>query len=98
MTSGRVLYEIFVAAFERGPAEIRGGEMAGLEHGAHGAIEHENPAFQGIGQSLLPLFETVHCLSILEGPRSYPGHNTTDSVRTLRISACVRHITRGHVG
>src|SRR5260370_26251367 len=36
-------HEIFVTAFERGAAEILGGESALLEHGTHGAVQHKNP-------------------------------------------------------
>ena len=45
--------EILVAAFERGSAEIGGGEVALLEHGAHGAVEHEDAGGEGIFERLL---------------------------------------------
>ncbi len=42
------LHQDFVAAFQGRSAEILGSEVAGLEHGAHGAIEHEDAGIQGI--------------------------------------------------
>ena len=33
--------QVFVAAFERGAAEIRRREIALLHHGPHGSVEHE---------------------------------------------------------
>ena len=45
--------EMIVAAFERESAEIRGGEVALLDHGAHGAVEHEDAGGEGIFERLL---------------------------------------------
>src|SRR6202023_1215232 len=43
--------QIFVAAFQRGAAEILGGEVALLQHGAHGAVEHKNALRQQVAES-----------------------------------------------
>src|SRR5579859_4478103 len=35
-------HQIFVAAFQRGTAEVLGGEVSLLQHGPHGAVEHQD--------------------------------------------------------
>ena len=45
--------EVIVAAFERGSAEIGGGEVALLDHGSHCAVEHKDAGGEGIFERLL---------------------------------------------
>ena len=47
---GARLHQDFVAALQRRPAEIRGREMLLLQHGAHGAVDDQNTAIEGIEQ------------------------------------------------
>ena len=49
--------QIFVAAFEARAAEIRGGEIAVLEHGAHGPVEDEDAGGKGVGERSLALLK-----------------------------------------
>ena len=49
---GTRYHEVFVAAFERSPAEVRCGEMPLLQHGAHGSIEHEDTRRESIFEGL----------------------------------------------
>ncbi len=43
-------HQIFVAAFERGAAEVVCSEVALLQHGTHGAIEHEDALRQEVAK------------------------------------------------
>ena len=51
MTSGRVLTRYSLQP-SSGTAEIGGREVARLQHGAHGSVEHEDTGGQGVGQRL----------------------------------------------
>ena len=44
--------QVLVAAFERRAAEIGGREVALLQHGAHGAVEHEDTLAKGVKKGL----------------------------------------------
>ena len=63
--------QVFVAAFERGAAEVGCRQIAVLEHSAHGPIEYEDAGGEGVCQGLLTLFWAVHGYpSIINGSRS----------------------------
>ena len=55
------LDQVFIATFERRSAEIRSSQIALLQHGAHGAIQHQNAGGE----------------SVVEGRKPFPrvGHN-----------------------
>ena len=55
-TSGRVRMQVLVAAFERRAAEIGGREIALLQHGPHGPVEHEDTLLQNVCERALALF------------------------------------------
>ncbi len=41
------LHQVLVAALVGGPAKVLGGELALLQHGAHGAVHHQDALAQG---------------------------------------------------
>src|SRR5262245_27699376 len=41
---------MLVAPFVQHPAEVLGAEVPRLDHGAHGAVENENPALEGLAE------------------------------------------------
>jgi len=43
--------EVLVAALEVSAAEVLGGEIARLDHGAHGAVEDQDPLGESPGES-----------------------------------------------
>ncbi len=43
-------HQVFVAAFERRAAEVLGGEVALLQHRAHGAVEHKDALRQQVAK------------------------------------------------
>ncbi len=58
-------HEMIVAAFERGAAEIRSGQIALLDHGAHGPIEDKNPVLERLEKRLLAVVHAA--VSIVAG-------------------------------
>ena len=54
--------QVFVAAFEVRAAEIRGGEIGLLQHGAHGAIQDEDALAQQFAKGQALLNEILSCL------------------------------------
>ena len=52
--------EILVAAFERGTAKIRSGEIALLQHGAHRAVKHEDSLREQLPQGLGRFVQVTH--------------------------------------
>ena len=53
-------HQHFIAAFERRAAEIRGGEIFLLHHGAHGAIEEHDARCERVEYSLAALGSVCH--------------------------------------
>src|SRR6266851_4301764 len=53
-------HEIFVAAFERGAAEILGGEIALLQHRTHGAVEHKDALRQEVAKGSSGFGQITH--------------------------------------
>src|SRR5216683_5088933 len=53
-------HEIFVTAFERGAAEILGGEIALLQHGTHGAVEHKDALRQEVAKGSSGFGQITH--------------------------------------
>ncbi len=51
--------QIFIAAFERGAAEIGRREMALLQHRAHSSIEHQDTSGKSVFESLAPQLPRV---------------------------------------
>ena len=74
---GPCLDQVFVAALERRTAEIGGGEMPLLQHGAHGPVEHEDARGESVVEVLQPLFGITHNQAvdpyILAGVAKSPG-------------------------
>ena len=60
MTSGRRFDEILGAVLEHGASTVVDGQLALLQHGAHGAIEDEDAGGKGVKQRLLALSKRVH--------------------------------------
>ena len=54
-TSGRVRTRFSLQPSSDGSAEIGRGEVALLQHGAHGAIEHQDTLLQNVGERPLAL-------------------------------------------
>src|SRR6266481_3241790 len=53
-------HEIFVTAFERGAAEILGGEIALLQHRTHGAVEHKDALRQEVAKDSSGFGQITH--------------------------------------
>src|ERR1017187_4416727 len=70
--------QALVAPFERGPSEIRGREVALLQHGPHGPVEDEDTFSQDVGERLLTLRGCSHSRGALI--------SLTGAKRTVRIA------------
>ena len=60
MTSGRVLTRYSLQPSRAAPPKSAAVRLRCLEHGAHGAVEHEDTGGKSVGKRLLALFETIH--------------------------------------
>ena len=91
--------EVLVTSLEGRAAEVLGMELARLDHGAHGAVEHEDAAREGVGEaggggqrvheSILArtaLARTLRCARARRDPRPCPPWSGSGHRALVRLS------------